>query len=157
MYHSYQLAYDHLIIEMDRRSRYREGMGSMIDEMTRQLNAFRNGQLYTVLFWLHLMKVSLQRSRADICPLHSPIEELQARENFINLYGRFLPDDLCPYVPDQPLVYVVEKEGTDGAVILDDAVVAEVSAVFAFNDDIRNDSRSTTKSSGSKKSWNRRS
>lgn len=43
MYHSYQLAYDHLILEMDRRARYRNAMQNMISEMTAQLQAIRNG------------------------------------------------------------------------------------------------------------------
>lgn len=53
-------------------------------------------------------------------------EEVDAREKFINDHGRFLPDDLCPYVPDQPLMYVLDREGSEGAVNLEASVVAEV-------------------------------
>ena len=45
MYHSYQLAYDHLILEMDRRSRYRNEMQSLVDEMTARLQGLRAGKL----------------------------------------------------------------------------------------------------------------
>lgn len=43
MYHSYQLAYDHLILEMDRRTRYRNTVQSLVEEMTAQLQALRTG------------------------------------------------------------------------------------------------------------------
>lgn len=45
MYHSYQLAYDHLILEMDRRSRYRNEMQSLVDEMAARLQDLRAGKL----------------------------------------------------------------------------------------------------------------
>lgn len=48
-YHSYQLAYDHLIVEMDRRARYRGAAQAMAEQMAMQLQSMRNGmslQLY---------------------------------------------------------------------------------------------------------------
>ena len=51
---------------------------------------------------------------------------MEARERFINDHGRFLPEDLCPYIPDVPLMYVLDQEGSEGAVNLEASVIAEV-------------------------------
>ena len=61
---------------------------------------------------------------------------MEARERFINDHGRFLPEDLCPYIPDLPLMYVLDQEGSEGAVNLEASVVAEVT--------LRNDQYITT-------------
>jgi len=103
MYHSYQLAYDHLILEMDRRSRYRNAVQALVDDMTAQLQALRT-------------------------------EEMEARERFINDHGRFLPEDLCPYIPDLPLMYVLDQEGSEGAVNLEAGVVAEAKRNLGIAD-----------------------
>ncbi|KAF8340428.1 autophagy-related protein 17 [Cantharellus anzutake] len=44
-YHSYQLAYDQLIVEMDRRKRYRDGVQTMIERWTMELGALRDEEL----------------------------------------------------------------------------------------------------------------
>jgi len=43
-YVKYQQAYHKLIIEMDRRQKYRESVQSVIKGMTAQLDAMRNGE-----------------------------------------------------------------------------------------------------------------
>lgn len=55
---------------------------------------------------------------------------MEARERFINDHGRFLPDDLCPYIPDQPLMFVVDREGSEGTITLDENIVAEVRSDY---------------------------
>ncbi|KAF8312517.1 hypothetical protein DL93DRAFT_2059880 [Clavulina sp. PMI_390] len=95
-YEFYQLAYDHLIVEMHRRAQYRTEMQAMIEEMAERLTIMRN-------------------------------EESEARQRFINDHGGFLPDDLCPYIPDQPLNYIIDWQGSEGAVTLDEDIVADVS------------------------------
>jgi len=52
MYHSYQLAYDHLILEMDRRSQYRNAVQSLVDETAARLQALRTGMLTPQLLFL---------------------------------------------------------------------------------------------------------
>jgi len=102
-YHSYQLAYDHLIIEMDRRSRYRQTVQALIDGWSAQLNSLRD-------------------------------EEMAARERFIADHGGFLPDDLCPYVPDLPTKWVIECDGVDGTVSLTASVVMEAKKNLGFRE-----------------------
>jgi len=103
MYHSYQLAYDHLILEMDRRSQYRNAVQSLVDDTTARLQALRT-------------------------------EEMEARERFIHDHGRFLPEDLCPYIPDLPLMYVLDQEGSEGAVNLEASLVAEAKRNLGIAD-----------------------
>lgn len=54
------------------------------------------------------------------------LEELETREKFLASHGIFLPDDLCPYVPEHPVLYILDQEGAEGGVILDEGIVAEV-------------------------------
>jgi hypothetical protein len=49
MYHSYQFAYDHLILEMDRRARYRQEVEGTVAEMTTRLESLRQGEYSCIL------------------------------------------------------------------------------------------------------------
>lgn len=54
-------------------------------------------------------------------------DEVYTRQTFEEQYRDFLPKDLCPSISDAPDRYTVEQDKSDGAVLLSESVVLEVS------------------------------
>jgi autophagy-related protein 17 len=54
-------------------------------------------------------------------------EEIRHREQFLNEQGGFLPDDLCPFVGDQPLRWAIEAVGDETLPHIQESLLQEVS------------------------------
>lgn len=116
-YHSYQLAYDRLIIEMDRRAKYRREVENMVAEVQTRLNVLWQGA--ASLPACHLCRGLT--TWGGVCA-----DETLGRQSFENQYKDFLPKDLCPSINDHPDRYSIELDKCDGAVSLSESVVLEV-------------------------------
>lgn len=92
-------------------------MEELVSDMVERLDQMRDGQC-----WL-----SFLRCRFTGCLLTSAIltEELSVREQFFVEQGPFLPDDLCPFVGDQPGRWAVTV-GDETLLDLQESVLAEV-------------------------------
>ncbi|KAG8905040.1 autophagy protein 17 [Tulasnella sp. 403] len=58
-------------------------------------------------------------------------DEMAQRERFFAEQGQFLPDDLCPFVADRPVRWVVEFEGDETLPHLQESILAEARQQIA--------------------------
>ena len=87
-YISYETSYNSLLLELERRRRYRDAAEETIRSMARELDTMRNGT-YVVCY--------LERRLTILTS-----EEIQLRQSFFAEHGANLPEDLCTCVANMP-------------------------------------------------------
>lgn len=60
------------------------------------------------------------------------IEEISHREQFFKAEGAYLPEDLCPYVGDMPVMLEVAASSDEVSVAIDSEYVAEVRLIASY-------------------------
>ena len=93
-YTAYQHSYNNLLVEMDRRRRYRDQTQQILDTFAAQLEAGRNGN-FLQFFVCHTILIG------------TVTDELQSRQLFIERHRAQLPDDLCLSIENIPSRYEI--------------------------------------------------
>ena len=121
-YKSYQLSYNKLVLEMERRRRYRDTATEIVQTMHRQLTDLREG--------VFQLDNSCSRSQLVVS------EELLKRNEFFAEHGEVLPQDLCICIRDEPTKWTIVPENAGSLEELpeiDDALLAQVSFPWIFS------------------------
>jgi hypothetical protein len=119
-YLSWKTAYNHLVLEMDRRRSHYDAMESFVREFTAQLEQYRTGVAPLNHFLIE----------SEAKEVHT--DEIRAREAFYTTQGQFLPDDLSGRVSELPSTWSVERHGEDVGEFVAESVVHEVFVCYSF-------------------------
>ena len=113
----YQLSYNKLVVEMGRRSQYREAAENIVRGMIDQLAAMTEGSFRILYGVFRLSKICFYGSTFPAGRFCISIEEREMRATFNAEQGSNLPADLCLCVEDMPTrwnVVPVEETSFEG-------------------------------------------
>jgi autophagy-related protein 17 len=116
---SYQTAFNKLILELARRSQYREAAENIVRGMMSQLEAMTEGTSHRLRACVFIVNTSFVASA----------EENQVRSHFNSEYGAHLPEDICLCVGNAPTRWEVVPWSGDALEflpIIDSDLIAQV-------------------------------
>lgn len=114
-YAAYEHSFNALVVELERRRRYRDAAEEIVRGMSRQLEAMRQGSFADF------------KRRNLFLPF---IEEILLRHSFRTEHGGNLPNDLCSCVENIPTQFIIkpsDETGNDELPVIDEELLAEVS------------------------------
>lgn len=93
-YEAYQLSFNAMLIEMDRRKQHRDTVESVVREMRERLEKIREGVITIHVSFLKIL-------------IYFSLEEILARDEFYAAHSSSIPDDICLAISNLPQSYSI--------------------------------------------------